>query len=258
MSILKNIARAAAPAMKRASAAPIFTEEWALKFTTEKEAAPVSPWHDIPLLTGNGNALNYVNEIAIGTKAKMEVATKVEYNPIMQDIKKGKLRYFTYGDIPFNYGCLPRTWEDPSVGVADCGGAAGDNDPLDVCDLSGKPMEIGAVTPVKALAVLAMIDEGETDWKLIVLPDTEEYAAINNLKDLQRDANYNQKLADVLHWFRYYKTTDGKPENTFGFNSEFQDESYALKVIEETSEQYEALVNGTAENKKNLWVPKSA
>ena len=66
---------------------------------------------------------NYVNEIPSGTRAKMEVATKVEMNPVKQDVKKGKLRFFTYGDIPFNYGCLPQTWEDPAHKVADCGGA---------------------------------------------------------------------------------------------------------------------------------------
>lgn len=37
---------------------------------------------------------HYVNEIPKATKAKMEVGTKVEWNPIKQDVKKGKLRYF--------------------------------------------------------------------------------------------------------------------------------------------------------------------
>ena len=44
------------------------------------------------------------------TKAKMEVATKEENNPIAQDIKKGKLRDY-HGPIFWNYGCLPQTWE---------------------------------------------------------------------------------------------------------------------------------------------------
>lgn len=32
--------------------------------------------------------------------------------PIKQDIKKGKLRDYPY-NIRWNYGMLPRTWEDP-------------------------------------------------------------------------------------------------------------------------------------------------
>jgi inorganic pyrophosphatase len=63
------------------------------------------------------------------TKAKMEVATKEENNPIAQDIKKGVLRDY-HGPIFWNYGCLPRTWEDPSVKHTELG-CFGDNDPID-------------------------------------------------------------------------------------------------------------------------------
>jgi inorganic pyrophosphatase len=63
------------------------------------------------------------------TKAKMEVATKKENNPIAQDIKKGVLRDY-HGPIFWNYGCLPRTWEDPSVKHTELG-CFGDNDPID-------------------------------------------------------------------------------------------------------------------------------
>ena len=36
-----------------------------------------------------------------------------EQNPIKQDTKKGKLRFYPY-PINWNYGLLPQTWEDPS------------------------------------------------------------------------------------------------------------------------------------------------
>ena len=218
----------AMPAFKAASSAPINTFDYSMKF--ESGDKTISPWHDIPLVEAShaSNVFNYVNEIPVGTKAKMEVATKVEQNPIKQDIKKGNLRFFTYGDIPFNYGCVPQTWEDPNIKIEACGGAGGDNDPIDVVELSGQKTEIGQVYPIKALGVLAMIDEGETDWKVVALPATEEFAKFNTLNDLKNDAKFNKHLAEVVHWFRYYKTTDGKPENSFGFNSEFQDESYVL------------------------------
>jgi len=44
-----------------------------------------------------------VVEIPKMTKAKMEIATKEEFNPIAQDIKKGKLRDY-HGPIFWNYG----------------------------------------------------------------------------------------------------------------------------------------------------------
>lgn len=249
-----SCARRAASSWTLAEKGAADTLEWSAYFKEgDKE---VSPWHNISLFADQSkNHFNYVNEIPKGTRAKMEVATKVAFNPMKQDVKKGKLRYFTYGDIPFNYGCLPQTWEDPAVTVKDCGGAGGDNDPLDVVELSTGPIAVGEVRPVKVLGVLAMIDEGETDWKIIAVPPSLPF---NSLADLQKDPKMAEQLAAVVHWFRYYKTTDGKPENSFGFNSEFQDEGYTLKVIEETSEQYQNLVKGKSENPKSLWLPSSA
>lgn len=91
-------------------------------------AKKISPWHDIPLKAGE--LFNFVNEIPKNSKAKMEVSTKEESNPIAQDIKKGKLRDY-HGPIFWNYGCLPQTWEDPNVlnAAVNC---KGDNDPVDV------------------------------------------------------------------------------------------------------------------------------
>jgi inorganic pyrophosphatase len=51
-----------------------------------------------------------LTEIPRMSKAKMEVATKQEFNPIAQDVKKGKLRDY-HGPIFWNYGCFPQTWE---------------------------------------------------------------------------------------------------------------------------------------------------
>lgn len=43
------------------------------------------------------------------------------HNPIMQDTKDGKPRYYTYGVPFFNYGLLPQTWEDPTHADAETG-----------------------------------------------------------------------------------------------------------------------------------------
>jgi inorganic pyrophosphatase len=144
----------------------------------------ISPWHEIPLEAGDG-MYNFVCEIPKMTLKKMEVrparpcpqpqahldatrachllqvATKVEGNPIMQDEKKGKARLY-HGPIFWNYGCLPQTWEDPNVkGDADVGGAFGDDDPIDVVEIGAVAQEMGGVVPVKPLGVLSMIDDGE-------------------------------------------------------------------------------------------------
>lgn len=80
------------------------TESFRLQFKEESSGSVISPWHDIPLM-GEGGGYNMVVEIPKMTKAKMEVATKEESNPIAQDIKKGKLRDY-HGPIFWNYGAF--------------------------------------------------------------------------------------------------------------------------------------------------------
>lgn len=61
-----------------------------------------------------------------------------------------------------------QTWEDPAHKDGDTG-CCGDNDPIDVCEIGSKVCCRGEVIKVKVLGVLAMIDEGETDWKVIAI-----------------------------------------------------------------------------------------
>ena len=53
-----------------------------------------------------------VGEIPVGANAKVEIATGEPFNPLKQDVKKGKLRYvrncFPYKGYIWNYGALPQ------------------------------------------------------------------------------------------------------------------------------------------------------
>ena len=50
---------------------------------------------------------------------------------------------FKKGDIFFNYGCFPQTWEDPTFVHPDAEGCRGDNDPLDVCEIGARIVKCG-------------------------------------------------------------------------------------------------------------------
>ncbi|MEQ2177147.1 hypothetical protein GOODEAATRI_000830 [Goodea atripinnis] len=80
------------------------------------------------------------------------------------------------------------------------------------------------VIQVKVLGILAMIDEGEMDWKVIAInrndPDAEK---LNCIEDVRRSRPGH--LEATVEWFRKYKVPDGKPENQFGFNGEFKDKA---------------------------------
>ncbi|GAQ85351.1 inorganic pyrophosphatase [Klebsormidium nitens] len=208
-------------------------------FIQDDEGNTVSPWHDIPLKAGDG-LYNFICEIPKETKAKMEVATDESSTPIKQDTKKGKLRFYPY-NINWNYGMLPQTWEDPSHANPDVKNSLGDNDPVDVVEISDRVAEIGEVYAVKPLAVLAMIDEGELDWKVVAIrADDPKADKVSDIEDVERE--FPGTLEAIRVWFRDYKTPDGKPQNEFGFDDKPQSAAYAKKVIEETNQFWSKLV----------------
>ncbi|KAK6749942.1 hypothetical protein RB195_002135 [Necator americanus] len=205
----------------------------------------LSPWHDVPLYADASKKIfNMIVEIPRWTNAKMEMATKEPMNPIKQDVKKGLPRFvhniFPHKGYIWNYGALPQTWEDPNHVVPDTG-AIGDNDPIDIVDIGSKIQKRGAVIQVKVLGTLALIDEGETDWKLIAIDVTDPLAdQMNNIGDVER--HFPGLLKATVEWFRIYKIPTGKPENQFGFNGEYKDRDYAHKIIDETSEHWKKLI----------------
>jgi inorganic pyrophosphatase len=126
--------------------------EWRMFFHANGQQ--ISPWHDIAMKNADGT-YNYVNEIALNQRAKMEVCLTEANNPIKQDVKKGKLRFFTYGDLPFNYGCIPQTWENPNHAHPDTG-LKGDSDPVDVVEVSRTPLALGSVSSIKVKKLLPL------------------------------------------------------------------------------------------------------
>ncbi|XP_061765469.1 inorganic pyrophosphatase 2, mitochondrial isoform X1 [Nerophis ophidion] len=217
----------------------------------------ISPFHDIPLIAEAEQQdlpakkakksevlFNMVVEVPRWSNAKMEIATQEPLNPIMQDVKKGKLRYvaniFPHKGYIWNYGAIPQTWEDPNHTDSETK-CCGDNDPIDVCDIGTQVCSIGQVIQVKVLGILAMIDEGEMDWKVIAInaedPDAKN---LNNIDDVRK--NRPGHLEATVDWFRKYKVPDGKPENQFGFNAQFKDKDFAVEMIKSTHKHWRALV----------------
>uniref|UniRef100_A0A0D6R1M7 inorganic diphosphatase n=1 Tax=Araucaria cunninghamii TaxID=56994 RepID=A0A0D6R1M7_ARACU len=208
-------------------------------FLLDKSGKKISPWHDIPLQLGDG-VFNFIAEIPKESSAKMEVATEEPYTPIKQDTKKGKLRYYPY-NINWNYGLLPQTWEDPSFAHPEVEGALGDNDPVDVVEIGERRAKIGEVLKVKPLGALAMIDEGELDWKIVAISlDDPRASLVNDVDDVEK--HFPGTLTAIRDWFRDYKIPDGKPANKFGLGNKAANKEYALKVITETNESWAKLV----------------
>jgi inorganic pyrophosphatase len=138
-----------------------------------------------------------------------------------------------------------QTWEDPSVEHPETK-AKGDNDPLDVCEIGELVAKPGEIKQVKVLGVMALLDEGETDWKIIVIDVNDPLAPkLNDIEDVER--HLPGLLRATNEWFRIYKIPDGKPENQFAFSGECKNKKYATDIVRECAEAWERLVSGKSQ-----------
>ncbi|ODV77431.1 inorganic pyrophosphatase, partial [Suhomyces tanzawaensis NRRL Y-17324] len=180
----------------------------------------VSWFHDVPMgLDTTTKEVNMVVEIPRWSNAKFEIDTQLEGNPIVQDEKKGEVRFvknlFPHHGYIHNYGAISQTWEDPTT-KHDGLDLFGDNDPLDVCDIGASVLNTGDIKRVKILGSIALIDDGELDWKVIAInvedPLSQELFDIHDLY-----VKCPGLLETTRQWFRDYKLPDGKPKNKFAF-----------------------------------------
>lgn len=104
----------------------------------QQNGSVVSPFHDIPLFADQSRGiLNMVVEVPRWTNAKMEISKEEPFNPIKQDIKRGKLRFvrncFPHHGYIWNYGAFPQVCGSriarvgiKLMSVADMGGPESD------------------------------------------------------------------------------------------------------------------------------------
>lgn len=223
------------------------------RFYIDGDGKEVSPWHDVPTYSETEGEFWMVTEIPKMTKPKMEANTKEEMTPIAQDIKKGKLRDY-HGPIFWNYGFLPQTWEDPNHEHPELK-VMGDDDPVDVVEIGSRAHAQGEIVKVKVLGVLAMIDDGELDWKMIAIDVSDPLAdSLTDISDVE--TKMPGVISGIREWFRWYKTPDGKPLNEFGFEEKVLDRAAALEVIQETHGFWKKLRSG--ETKTKLWTGTTA
>lgn len=193
-----------------------------------------------------------VVEIPRFSNGKFEISKEIPFNPISQDVKKGKVRFvnniFPFRGYIHNYGAIPQTWEDPTSShqVDRKHSLKGDNDPLDCCEIGSKVFAMGDIKTVKILGSLALIDDGELDWKVIVINVEDPLASrVNTLQDV--DIHFPGILGATKAWFRDYKIPAGKPSNKFAFDGQYKGVSDTIKIIESCHESWTNLVSGNVE-----------
>lgn len=228
-------------------------------------------------------------------------------NPLKQDTQNGKPRFYSWGNMLFNYGFFPQTcknnthaWHacgmilceeiarlrrDEAPAVASAGavplrallppssrarflplltlssfflsfrccafagedpdsipsdtGCPGDNDPVDCLELSSTPLKVGSLVSVKILGVLGLIDDGETDWKVICINVADPLAdQLNDVSDVE--SVLPGAISAVRDWFRDYKSASGKI-NSYALEGRCMPRDYALNVLAETHKHWQHL-----------------
>lgn len=205
----------------------------------------VSYFHDIPIdLVVPARTATMIVEVPRWSNAKFEIDTKTPGNPIVQDVKNGQVRFvknlFPYHGYIHNYGALPQTWENPTE-RSTIEGLLGDGDPLDVCEIGSEILETGLVTSVRILGSLALVDDGDLDWKIIAINSEDPLAdQLSDLEDIHKVCP--GLLEATRQWLRDYKRPDGKPENAFALAGQYRNLQETLQVIEECHEAWKKLV----------------
>jgi inorganic pyrophosphatase len=159
----------------------------------------------------DGRTVTAVVEIPRGGNQKYEV-----------DKPTGLLRLsrvlFSAFEYPFNYGFIPKT-------------LALDNDPLDilVLGLAAEPLSLLTARP---LGMLRMLDEGDTDDKILAAPAHDpRYDEIEDLGDVAE-----HRLKELHHFFTHYKELEEKQTLV----TEWLDQAAAGAEIRASLERYVA------------------
>ena len=144
-------------------------------------------WHDIPLGENAPEEINVIIEIPKGSNNKYEVDKETGL------IKLDRANY-TSAAFPYDYGFVPQTlWDD--------------GDPLDVILLTTYPLFPGILVSARPVAVMEMIDDGDSDYKVICVPvDDKRWDDVKDLNDLNK-----HMIKEFQHFLETYKALKGKP-----------------------------------------------
>jgi len=171
-------------------------------------------WHDIPRGEKIPEEINCIIEIPKGSPNKYEIDKETGL------IALDRANYSS-APYPFDYGFVPQTlWED--------------GDPLDVIVPTTFPLHPGVLVRVRPVAVMEMIDDGESDYKVIAVPvDDKRWDDVQNLEDLNP-----HHVKEWVHFFETYKVLMG--ENNIVVIRDVKGKEAAREAVEKSIALYDA------------------
>ncbi|MGL4647721.1 MAG: inorganic diphosphatase [Mycoplasmoidaceae bacterium] len=155
---------------------------------------------------------------------------KYEYDRRTNQILVDRILYGS-SNYPLNYGFIKEALD-------------WDGDELDALIIADQSFIPGCVVPVRIIGAMEMIDDGETDTKLITVIDCDpRYDNIKKISDLS-----NHVLLEIEDFFNNYKNLQNKKVVIKGFH----DSKWAIKEYDECV----ALMNKYRDMDKKAFVKK--
>ncbi len=162
--------------------------------------------HDIA--PGTADVMTTIIEINKGSKNKYEIDKETGI------IALDRVSH-TAQDFPFDYGFIPQTlWDD--------------GDAVDVILLTTYPLLPGILVRVRPVALMTMIDSGESDNKIIAVPvDDPRWNQVQDLKDINAHT-----LKEIEHFYGTYKKIQNKEVKVEGFSGKEEAQKTFTRGIE--------------------------
>lgn len=146
----------------------------------------MNPWHDVDLGEDIPHLIPAIIEVPKGSKTKYELDKPTGL------IRVDRILYSSV-QYPANYGFIPKTYCD-------------DGDPLDILVLGQEPVHPLSIVMAKPIGVMEMVDQGETDDKIIAVHAHDpEYAHYNFIEELPP-----HRMKEIKRFFEDYKALEKK------------------------------------------------
>ncbi len=184
------------------------------------------PWHGLEPGEHAPQKVNAYIEITPFDSVKYEVDKITGYMRVDRPQR-------TSSQPPSLYGFVPRTFCGGRVAKLSPKSSGGDNDPLDICVLSERPINRGEIIlRAKVVGGIQMVDHGEADDKIIaVLENDNIWGKANGLSDIP------EILVERLrHYFSTYKNIIGEGQKT-SIESVY-DQEHATEVVKASLVDY--------------------